>query len=170
MICVDGSTCRGTTAPTTPKPVDVAKTEKEISQKVMAKINQHRSSVGASQLGSHAILNSAVVTRANDMYTRYDHVRPDGTSFGVFINQQAGYGQYGTAIGENIWGFVYRTDRETPESMANAIVNDWKKSSGHRATMESRNANEGAVGIKMVKAGNSYDIAAVFITGRNISR
>lgn len=168
---VDDSSGGGTTTPNPTPTFNVTNTEKEIAQKVMTKINQHRNSIGMSSLGSNSVLNSAAATRANDMYTRYDHVRPDGTSFGTFINEQAGYKQYGSAVGENIMALTYKTDRDSSESVATKIVENWKKSPGHRGTIESARPNEGAIGIKMKHTGSTYyDVAAVFITGKNKSK
>lgn len=159
------------TQPSTPAPFDVAKTEREISQKLFAKINQHRVTVGLQKLDGSDILNRAVTTRANDLHTLYEHRRPDGTDISTYVNNQLGYSQFGSCGGENIWGATYRTDRDTPDSMAEAIINSWKKSPAHRSLLESNVSNEGAIGIKLLNPVTTYyDISAVFLTGINSSK
>ena len=165
-----GNSGGGTPAPT-PAPFDVAKTEKEVSQKLFTKINQHRSSIGLRNLDGSDILNKAVATRANDLYTLYDHKRPDGTDISTYVNVQLGYNKYGSCGGENIWGATYRTDKDNTEAVATIILNDWKGSSGHRKLLESTIANEGAVGVKLAHRGTTYyDISVVFLTGINSSK
>lgn len=151
--------------------VQVGKIEQEIAQKTLAKINNHRGSLGIRKLDNSSVLDGAAKTRANDMYSRYDHTRPDGTSFDKFINEQVGYNKYGYAVGENIIAITYKSDRDNSEGISNLIFENWKKSSGHRATMESVQANEGSVGVKMQHTGSTYyDVAVVFVTGKNNSK
>lgn len=142
--------------------------EKEISQKTLVKINELRAASGIAALGSNPVLDSAAAVRANDMYTNYDHVRPDGTEFWKYIENQAGYNQFGTAVGENIIAVSYRSDSDNADKVATTIVENWKKSPGHRANMESKESNEGAVGIKLRHTGSTrYDVKAVFVSGKN---
>lgn len=173
---VDGNSSSGnngggtTTPPPTPS-FDVTTVEKQISQQLFTKINQHRTSIGLKALDSSSILNTAVATRANDLYTLYDHKRPDGTDISTYVNIQLGYNKYGSCGGENIWGGTYKTDRDNPEAVSNLIINGWKGSSGHRKLLESNIANEGAVGIKLKHRGTTYyDISVVFLTGINSSK
>lgn len=155
----------------TPAPFDVAKTEREISQKLFTKINQHRSAIGLRKFDGSDILNKAVAIRADDLYIKYDHVRPDGTDISTFVNNQLGYSKYGSCGGENIWGGIYKTDRDNTEAVANLILNGWKGSSGHRKLLESNIANEGAVGIKLKHRGTTYyDVSVVLLTGINSNK
>lgn len=159
------------TQPTKPTPVNPTQIESQISQKLMAKINAHRVSKGLRQLDGSDILNRAVATRASDLHSVYDHKRPDGSEVWGYVNNTLGYSRYGSCGGENIWGAVYDTTRHNPESMANAIIDSWKKSPAHRGLLESIDSNEGAIGIKLANQSNtSYDISAVFLTGINNSK
>ena len=154
-----------------PAPFDVAKVEKQITQKLFALINQHRSSIGVRKFDGSDILNKAVAIRADDLYKLYDHRRPDGTDISTFVNQQLGYSKYGSCGGENIWGGSYKTDRDNPDAVASLIFNSWKKSSGHLKLMESTVADEGAIGIKLAHRGTTYyDISAVLLTGINSNK
>lgn len=150
------------------QPVNIKEIESQISQKLMMKINVYRTSKGIRQLDGSDILTRAVATRANDLYSLYDHKRPDGSEVWDYVNNTLGYSYYGRCGGENIWGAVYDTNRHNPEGMANAIIDSWKKSPGHRGLLESADSNEGAIGIKLAnQSGTSYDISAVFLTGIN---
>lgn len=163
-----GGSTGGTPAPA---PFDAAKVEKQMSQKLFSLINQHRSSIGIRKLDGSDILNKAVAMRAEDLYTLYDHRRPDGTDISTFVNKQLGYNKYGSCGGENIWGGTYKTDKDNPDAVASLIFNGWKGSSGHRKLMESAIANEGAVGIKLKHRGTTYyDVSVVLLTGMNSSK
>lgn len=150
---------------------DVNKTQNEISTKLLSNINNYRKSKGLRSLDGSNVLNQAADIRANDLYTLYEHERPDGTNIFTFIDTQLGYNRVGYCNGENIWGKVYKIDRDTPDTIANDVLNDWNKSDGHRKLIETATSNEGAIGVKLEHKGTTYyDISVVFLSGVNSNK
>lgn len=87
------------------------------AQKVIEQTNQLRATQGLPPLKYDAQLAAYAQRRANEIVTRFDHTRPDGSSWSTGIQ---GGGAENIAAGS-----------ET----ANLVVEQWRKSSGHNANM-----------------------------------
>lgn len=89
-------------------------------EQVAALVNQERAKVGLSPLTLDAELSANAMVRAQEIVTKFDHTRPDGSKFYSAITIPW------KTVGENIaWG------QKTPE----AVMNSWMNSDGHRANI-----------------------------------
>jgi putative cell wall-binding protein len=88
---------------------------------VLDLVNVERAKVGVLPLNASAVLQSATNIRAEEISIKFEHVRPNGTSWSTVITED--FGLSFNAAGENI-ASGYRT----PE----AVVAAWMGSTGHR--------------------------------------
>ncbi len=104
-----------------------------MASQVVDLVNQERAKAGLSPLTAVSNLNSFAQTRSTELVTVFDHVRPDGSNP---LTAVFGLGNYSTA-GENIaMGY----------SSAQAVMEGWMNSPGHRANILSANFTSIGVG------------------------
>ena len=96
--------------------------------------NEQRSKNGLPVLETATELQDAANTRAKEISTRFEHTRPDGSSFSTAIS-----GSY-SKTGENI---AYSTGNVTAEK----FVSMWMDSAGHRANILGADYTGIAVGV-----------------------
>ena len=124
---------------TTSELKNIAKKEvnnnKKIANEVISYTNKYRKEVGAKELRYDENLSVAASIRAIEIaiYDKFDHTRPNGTSFSTAIKELGiNYGY----LGENIaYGYI---DSEE-------VSDAWKNSKGHYKNMV--NANYSKIGI-----------------------
>lgn len=97
-------------------------------------VNRERESNGLSPLVYRSDLQPAADTRANEIVSVLSHTRPDGSSCFTVIGEDVFY----SALGENI-AAGYRS--------AEAVMNGWMNSPGHRANILSDSFTGIAVGL-----------------------
>lgn len=119
-----------TEAPSTPIPPETEAPETEapeqsasMAQQVANLVNQERAKAGLSPLALREDLTAAAQIRAKETAVSFSHTRPDGSNFHtVLTQQQISYRR----SGENIaWG----------QPTAQAVMNAWMNSQGHRANI-----------------------------------
>lgn len=119
-----------TEAPSTPIPPETETPETEapeqsvsMAQQVANLVNQERAKAGLSPLTLREDLTAAAQIRAKETAVSFSHTRPDGSNFHtVLTQQQISYRR----SGENIaWG----------QPTAQAVMNAWMNSQGHRANI-----------------------------------
>lgn len=115
----------------------------EYAQKVLELVNAERQNAGMEPLVLDAKLVMAAQTRAKELETSFEHIRPDGSSPFTAITE-SGYGTY-MAAGENI-----AAGQQTPE----AVVEAWMSSEGHRANILSADFDK--LGVGYCTAEDSY--------------
>lgn len=86
--------------------------------------NLEREKAGLSPLRLHSKLSAAASIRANEIISKFDHTRPDGRGFHTVL-PEANVSGYTTA-GENL---------AAGQRTAQAVVNAWMDSPGHRANI-----------------------------------
>lgn len=108
-----------TTATTTPAPPPPSPT-----QQVFALVNQARAQAGCNPLTDDPRLNQAAQQHSDDMANRdyFSHTTPDGVTF----DQREVAAGYPSPGGENI---------AAGYTSAQAVMNGWMNSSGHRANI-----------------------------------
>lgn len=103
------------------------------ARQVVDLVNQERAKAGLSPLTAVGNLHSYAHTRSTELVTVFDHVRPDGSNP---LTAVFSLGSYSTA-GENIaMGY----------SSAQAVMEGWMNSPGHRANILSANFTSIGVG------------------------
>lgn len=115
------------------------------AQSVLFIVNEERKKQGLKPLVLDAKLTSAANLRAEEIYKKFSHSRPDGSScFTVLYDFHISY----RAAGENI-----AAGQKTPE----IVMNAWMNSKGHRANI--LNSNYGKIGIGVYEVpGSMYGI------------
>lgn len=127
-----GTTTQPATKPSTaPTPVPGSKAEQ-----VAALVNEERAKAGLSPLALDPELSANAMVRAQEIIEKFDHTRPDGSSFSTAITIPW------RTVGENI---AY--GQSSPE----AVMNAWMNSSGHRANI--LQANFSKIGVGVVESG-----------------
>ena len=107
-----------------------------LAYQVLTLVNQERAKQGLSSLTMDADLLSAAMQRGAEIAVYFSHTRPTGESYYTACSKMRG---------ENI-ASGYRT--------AEAVVQAWMNSTGHRANILS--ANSKSIGISCVQVGNRY--------------
>lgn len=103
-----------------------------VASQVVNLVNQERAKAGLSPLTAVGNLHSYAQTRSTELVSVFDHVRPDGSNP---LTSVFNLGSYSTA-GENIaMGY----------SSAQAVMDGWMNSPGHRANI--LNANFTSIGV-----------------------
>ena len=101
---------------------------------VVKLINEERAKVGLSKVTTTTALNNAALERAKETVTNFSHTRPNGTScFTILSEKNISY----KACGENI---AYG------QKSAQAVMNAWMNSSGHRANILSSKFSKVGIG------------------------
>ncbi len=93
------------------------------AQQILSLVNQERGKAGMSALTLNTSMNSAATVRAGELFQRFAHTRPNGSSCFTAL-QQAGVRYQGA--GENI---AYG------QTSATAVMRDWMQSTSHRANI-----------------------------------
>lgn len=101
-------------APKPPKPQIPQKPSASQAEKVLEIVNKERAKKGAAPLSFDADLNAAANVRVKEIQISFSHTRPNGESCFTVCNK---------AYGENI---------ATGYPNAEAVMNGWMKSEGHR--------------------------------------
>ncbi len=141
------STGNTTTGTTTTKPstgnTTTGTTASDASQEaaVVRLVNEARAQNGLSALTVDAKLSAAARVRAGEIRQSFAHTRPNGTSFSTAMTQA---GASFRAAGENI---AYG------QKDANAVMNSWMNSSGHRANI--LGSQYGRIGVAAVNNGGT---------------
>lgn len=101
---------------------------------VVRLVNVERAKGGLSSVSVSSDLNAAAAIRANEIITKFDHTRPDGTScFTVLKELNISY----NAAGENI-----ASGQTSPEQ----VMTGWMNSPGHKANIMNSSFNKIGVG------------------------
>jgi len=103
-------------------------------------VNLERKKAGQAPLQEDTILIGAADERAEELVTRFSHIRPDGTQWNTILPLY-GLGRASSG-GENI-------AMGTPLAVAGPqeIMNGWMNSPGHKANILSRSFSRIGVGI-----------------------
>lgn len=119
-------------------------------QQIVDLVNAERAKAGAAPLVMVTELNHAAGIRAEEIYTKFAHERPDGSRYRTVLDQLAiSY----SGCGENVaYGF------RTPE----AVMEGWMNSEGHKANI--LNENYTSIGIGYYKGANGYNYWAQMFT------
>jgi uncharacterized protein YkwD len=113
-------------------------------EQVVKLVNIERAKEGLAPLSIDKNLEKAAMVRANEIQTKFEHVRPNGTSFATVIKEN---GATYRGAGENIaWG------QKTPEE----VVTGWMNSPGHRANIMNKNFVNIGVGNLQNSNGTQY--------------
>ena len=132
-----------TAAPTTPAPVDPGGGDGPVQQQILNLVNNERANAGCGALTLNSQLNAAADAHSEDMYVNnyFDHTGLDGSKPWDRA-ARAGYGS--SFIGENI---------AAGYGSAEAVMNGWMNSSGHRANILNCSYNHLGVGLS---SGGNY--------------
>lgn len=125
----------------------------KIRTELMAGINNYRVSKGkTATTAGDSILQKAADIRANDLFTYYEHTRPDGKDY-LDLTIELGY-QQGVAFNENIMLYD-KISSGSLKDLGQTGLEDWIASPGHNATLLSSSVKFASVGvsIKEVSAG-----------------
>jgi hypothetical protein len=120
---------------------------------LMADINNYRVSKGkTAATAGDSILQKAADIRANDLFTYYEHTRPNGKDY-LDLTIELGYKQ-GVAFNENIMLYD-QISSSSLKDLGQTGLQDWIASPGHNATLLSSSVKFASVGvsIKEVSAG-----------------
>ena len=112
---------------------------------VLDLLNTYRKEKGLEPLTMDTQLLEDAMLRAQETSVLFDHMRPDGTDCETAVTENA------MRLGENIAG-----GQSTPE----AVMESWKKSSGHNANMV--NVNYNSVGIGCYITNNTHYWVQIF--------
>lgn len=104
-----------------------------MAYEVLDIVNQNRAKLGLSALTMDKDLMAAAMQRAAECSIYYDHTRPDGTSCFTAIPSKMAFGYHG----ENV-AVGYTT--------ADAVMNGWMNSSGHKANILGTNFTSIGIG------------------------
>ena len=114
---------------------------------IISKVNELRAQYSLAPVSEMAQLTTAATTRAQELHTVFDHIRPDRSGFMTVLDQNGiNYGQ----CGENI-AALYSTGVRDGEKLGTNLFNNWLDSAGHRATMLSSRYDKIGVGVYVYK-------------------
>lgn len=117
---------------------------KTYTQQVVDLVNTERAKEGLAPLTIDPSVEKAATVRANEIQSKFDHTRPDGSSFSSALKEQ---GVNYRGAGENIaWG------QKTPEE----VVTAWMNSAGHRANIMNKSYTHIGVGNTQNGSGTQY--------------
>ncbi|MFY1067981.1 MucBP domain-containing protein [Enterococcus sp. AD013-P3] len=144
-----------------PSEPTIAEAEAKITQDLFNAINDYRVSNGCEVAVENSYAMQATATRAVEIFTVYDHTRPDGSSWGTAMDE---LGFIGIPSGENI-GLLNGGDlNRLMELGANAALQAWKDSHDHNVFMLSSSVVQMGVGIHIEPTGNNmYKMGFVLI-------
>lgn len=136
-----------------------------VQDEIFRLINIERENAGLEPLDYIYEAQGAADLRAEEFSVQPSHTRPDGTNFNTV---QKDFDLGGAFHGEN--GNVYGFDiMESPEDMAQGMMDKWMASSGHRANIMSNNYKTIAIGVcfePVGEAGVSYTAYAIQLFSR----
>lgn len=136
-----------------------------VQDEIFRLINIERENAGLEPLDYIYEAQGAADLRAEEFSVQPSHTRPDGTNFNTV---QKDFDLGGAFHGEN--GNVYGFDiMESPEDMAQGMMDKWMASSGHRANIMSNNYKTIAIGVcfeSVGEAGVSYTAYAIQLFSR----
>ncbi len=127
---------------TSTKTYDPADYTKEIAEKVIEYTNKERKAAGVDPLEEADVLMDAAAIRAEELITSFSHTRPDGTSYNTVLDELTSYfgkltvgntGENALLTGGGEGG--YESKASMIDTYAQAIVNQWMNSDGHRENM-----------------------------------
>lgn len=104
----------------------------DMAQEIFNLVNQARADAGLSAYTWDSSLAELAKTRAQELITKYSHVRPDGTTVGYCENIAMG------------------------QKSANEVHNAWMNSDGHRANILYEEGKRGAIGVYQDSDGTIY--------------
>ncbi len=117
---------------------------KTYTQQVVDLVNAERAKEGLAPLTIDPTVEKAADVRAREIQSKFDHTRPNGSSFSTALKEQ---GADFSGAGENIaWG------QQTPKE----VVNAWMNSSGHRANIMNKSYTHIGVGNVQNGSGTQY--------------
>ena len=136
-----------------------------VQDEIFRLMNIERENAGLEPLEYIYEAQCAADLRAEEFSIQPSHTRPDGTNFNTV---QKDFDLGGAFHGEN--GNVYGFDiMESPEDMAQGMMDKWMASSGHRANIMSNNYKTIAIGVcfePVGEAGVSYTAYAIQLFSR----
>ncbi|NCB63964.1 MAG: CAP domain-containing protein, partial [Clostridia bacterium] len=114
------------------------------AEQILTLVNAARAQNGLSPLTLNTQMTEAANVRAKETVSQFSHTRPDGSSFSTALTQA---GVSFRAYGENIaWG----------QRSAEAVMDTWMNSSGHRANILSSSYSRLGVGVYRDANGTPY--------------
>ncbi|WP_367566657.1 CAP domain-containing protein [Lacrimispora sp.] len=117
---------------------------KTYTQQVVDLVNAERAKEGLAPLTIDPVVEKAADVRAREIQSKFDHTRPNGSSFSSALKEQ---GADFRGAGENIaWG------QQTPKEVMNA----WMNSPGHRANIMNKSYTHIGVGNVQNGSGTQY--------------
>lgn len=117
---------------------------KTYTQQVVDLVNTERAKEGLAPLTIDPSVEKAATVRANEIQSKFDHTRPNGSSFSSALKEQ---GVNYSGAGENIaWG------QKSPEE----VVTAWMNSAGHRANIMNKSYTHIGVGNTQNGSGTQY--------------
>ncbi len=122
---------------------------------VIMLVNEQRTAQGLGELYESELLNQAAQIRAQEIITKFDHIRPDGrASYTVLTDLNGSYG----LIGENIaMGF----------STEKAVMDAWMNSEGHSKNI--LHPSYRAMGVGVAVQGRSVYWVQTFSDGQGMT-
>lgn len=134
--------------PTPTQPVQSADSNTYIDE-VIRLVNIERANAGLPPLAKNVSACQAANTRAGEIVTVFDHVRPDGRGFFSILDEM---GIFYAGCGENI-ALGYRTPEE--------VVQAWMNSPGHRANILKDGFEE--IGVSVAEINGTFYWVQLFI-------
>ncbi len=113
------------------------------AQEIMDLVNAERAKAGLAPLALVSEISQAAELRASDLYSKFSHERPDGSSYKTALHQ---YGISYRGTGENV-AYGYRTPK--------AVMEGWMNSEGHRNNILNEKFTN--IGVGHYKGSNGYD-------------
>lgn len=104
-------------------------------QTLLGLVNKERTAAGLDALTLDSSICKAATTRATEIQTTFDHIRPDGSSCFTVLDP---YGFAYSYAGENI-----AAGQTTPA----AVMNSWMNSLGHKANILNKNFKKMGIGV-----------------------
>lgn len=143
----------------TPSEPTIAEAEAKVTQDLFNAINNYRQENGLATLGQHDIAMQASATRAIEIFTVFDHVRPDGTLYSTALKELG----FSGISGENI-GMMTGSDLTTimQTGYQNAIQ-AWKDSPDHNSYMLATGVKKMGIGVHIEQTNGYYKIGFVMI-------
>ncbi|EOT48736.1 MULTISPECIES: CAP domain-containing protein [Enterococcus] len=138
--------------------------QNELATQVLTQISQYRKSRGLNTLRTQPALQRAATQRANELFTKFSHTRPNGRSG---LSAPTDYGYKGITFVENLGYTYYGQSLEWYRvNGAQKIMQGWKNSPGHNKNLLNRQPTEGAVGISFKQVGpDRYDMTFSYLGG-----
>ena len=110
--------------------------KKQLIEEIFKLVNEERTKANLNELNYNFELQNAADIRARECAEHFSHTRPDGTSCFTVVDEI----DYGV-VGENL------IKADNPIATAQALVNSWMNSEGHKANILNSDFTETAIGI-----------------------